>query len=188
MDAITALTQRVSAPKLIEPAPSADQLDSIRRAALRAADHGNLRPWRFLEVAGPGLEALGALYLDAGLLVNPDLNDAQQLRLRSLPLRAPMIVVAIAKTQAHPKVPREEQLLSAACAVQNMLNAAFAMELGAFWRTGEMALDRQVATGLGLNAGEEIVGFLYLGHVDGPIKQAPELNPTDFFEVWPKPI
>ncbi|BFM12031.1 nitroreductase family protein [Simiduia litorea] len=188
MDAITALTQRVSAPKLIEPAPSIVQLDSIRRSALRAADHGNLRPWRFLEVTGQGLIALGDLYLAAGLATCADLNDAQQLRLKSLPLRAPMIIVAIAKTQEHPKVPRDEQLLSAGCTVQNMLSAAFALGLGAFWRTGDMALDSFVAKGLGLDVGEQIVGFLYLGSVDGPMKQAPELDPIDFFQVWPKRV
>ena len=186
MDAIQALTMRVSAPRLGLPMPSEQQLSIIRRSALRAADHGNLRPWRFLEVVEEGLNLLGKLYLEAALLSDEGLNDAQQQRFKSLPLRAPMVIVAIAKIQDHPKVPRDEQLVSAGCAVQNMLNAAFALNLGAYWRTGELALSRHVAEGLGLMASEEIIGFLYLGSIEGAAKQTPQLDPEAFFSRWPK--
>ncbi|MBB3168729.1 nitroreductase family protein [Simiduia aestuariiviva] len=184
MDAITALTRRVSVAKLMAPAPTEAQLTIIRQAALRAADHGNLRPWRFLEVSGEGLHRLGALYL-AAMQCKKALSEAQQQRFKALPLRAPMVIVAIAQFTDHPKVPKEEQRIAAGCAVQNMLNAAFALGVGAYWRTGELADDLQVAKGLGLTESEVIVGFLYLGQPDGPLKRCPELNPKEYFQAWP---
>ena len=48
MDALQALHQRVSVPRLSEPAPKGDILANIQRAAFRAADHARMRPWRFL--------------------------------------------------------------------------------------------------------------------------------------------
>lgn len=186
MDAIKALTQRVSAPRLTAPAPDEQTLATIRKAAVRAADHGNLKPWRFLEVSGQGLHELGALYEAAGLAANAELNNAQRERLRGLPLRAPMVIVAIACVSEHPKVPREEQVMAAGCAVQNMLNAAFALAVGAYWRTGELARNRVLAGSLGLADSEEIVGFLYLGQVDGELRPAPVADLNAYFSRWPQ--
>ena len=50
MDAMKLLLERVSAVKLQEPGPSAEELDTILRTALRAPDHGRLRPWRFIVI------------------------------------------------------------------------------------------------------------------------------------------
>lgn len=50
-----------------------------------------------------------------------------------------MIVIAIAKYQEHPKVPRIEQVQSAGCSVLAMQQAAFAQGLGGVWRTGYFA-------------------------------------------------
>lgn len=185
MDAIQALTQRVSAPRLMAPAPDEVALHSIRLSALRAADHGNLRPWRFLEITGAGLISLGQLYQDAMSIENPELTDVQKDRYLALPTRAPMILVAICSPVEHAKIPRQEQLLSAGCAVQNMLNAAFALGVGAYWRTGAPAFSRGVAGGLGLAEHEEIVGFLYLGTVVGHLRDAPVLDTEQFFKAWP---
>lgn len=184
MDAITALTQRVSVPRLTGTVPAEAKLMQLRRAALRAADHGNLRPWRFLEISGDGLRKLGELFLSASQAGGETLSEAQQKRLLEQPLRAPLIIVAIACVQDHPKVPRDEQLMAAACAVQNMLNAAFALNIGAYWRSGDLAFHAGVKAGLGLDVGEEIVGFVYLGEPDGDLKPCPNLEPEEFFKQW----
>jgi len=46
MDALDLLLNRVSVTRLTEPAPDPAQLDLLFRAAMRAPDHGQLRPWR----------------------------------------------------------------------------------------------------------------------------------------------
>ncbi|MFZ3183474.1 MAG: nitroreductase family protein, partial [Pseudomonas sp.] len=59
MEALDALLNRVSVPRLTEPAPDAAQRELLFRAALRAPDHGQLRPWRFITVEGAAREQLG---------------------------------------------------------------------------------------------------------------------------------
>ena len=52
MQALDALLNRVSVPRLIDPAPTAEQREVLFGAAMRAPDHGHLQPWRFLTVEG----------------------------------------------------------------------------------------------------------------------------------------
>ena len=49
------------------PGPSDDQLDLILRAALRAPDHGAVKPWRFVLVRGADVPALVDVGVRAGI-------------------------------------------------------------------------------------------------------------------------
>ena len=185
MDALAALHNRVSVGALSEPAPDALQRENIFRAALRAADHGNLRPWRFLIIEGEARNRLGDIYLRASeAAASEALSDAQRERTLAMPLRAPMILVAITRLQEHPKVPFNEQRMSTAGAVQAMLTAAFAQGVGAYWRTGALAENREVARALGLADDEEISGFVYMGTPAKSPRPAPDLAVSDFFADW----
>ncbi len=185
MLALDALKNRISHGKLCAPGPSAEQRAEIEAAALRAADHGNLRPWRYLYIEGPGLDTLGQLFLQAASASNGDMEPAQKERFLKMPLRAPCIYVAIANIVDHPKVPREEQLMAAAASVQNMITAAYSLGVGAYWRSGELAFMPEVRRGLGLVESEEIIGFVYMGTPQLPNRTAPQLQVSDFFEKWP---
>ena len=58
MEALTLLHERSSMGKLAGPAPSREQLDALYHAALRAPDHKELMPWRFIEFSGAGLDSV----------------------------------------------------------------------------------------------------------------------------------
>lgn len=184
MQAIDALTQRVSCGKLSKPGPSEEQLEVLEKAALRAADHAGLKPWRFLLVSGEGLDALGALYVKAGEQQG-ELSDAQRDKYLKMPHRAPLVIVAIAEAKEHPKVPISEQLLATGAAVQALITAAYAQGLGAYWRTGALAYDEVVKKGLGVAQNESIVGFVYVGTPAVELKPTPLAERDKFFTVWP---
>ena len=101
-----------------------------------------------------------------------------------MPLRAPLLVVVIARVQAHPKVPASEQVIAAGCAAHGMLLAAHAQGIGAVWRTGDMAYNAHVAKGLGLAADEQIIAYLYLGTPERELRRAPEVRVEDFVSAW----
>lgn len=184
MEALDALLNRVSVPRLLDPAPNAAQRELLFRAALRAPDHGQLHPWRFITVEGDARVRLGELFAEAVLAGNPEAPAEALNKARGMPLRAPLLVVAIAAVQEHPKVPREEQVIAAGCAVHGMLLAAHAQGIGAVWRTGDMAYNARVAQGLGLAAHEQIIAYLYLGKPERELRQAPQLDPADFVSSW----
>jgi len=184
MQALDLLLNRVSVGRLLEPAPDAAQRELMFRAALRAPDHGQLRPWRFLTVEGEARARLGELFAQALLASNPAAKPEALDKARAMPLRAPLLVVAIARLGEHPKVPQEEQVLSAGCAAHGLLLAAQALGFGAIWRTGELTHNPKVRDGLGLSASEKIVGFLYLGSFEGERRTPPALQPADFVSAW----
>ncbi|MPY21741.1 NAD(P)H nitroreductase [Shewanella psychropiezotolerans] len=170
MDATELLLTRQSCPRLIAPAPDESQLKVILDAGVRVPDHGGLSPWEFIIAQGEGLNRLGDIFLQAAIENGAD--EAKQAKTQSMPLRAPMIIVVVAKPQPHGKVPELEQLIAAGCSTMAMQQAAFSLGLGGIWRTGDLAFDKRVHLSLGLSDGDQIVGFLYLGTqaVKAPLK------------------
>ncbi|MBJ2268331.1 nitroreductase family protein [Pseudomonas sp. MF6772] len=184
MQALDALLNRVSVPRLLEPAPTAEQREVLFAAAMRAPDHGQLRPWRFLTVEGAAREQMGTLLAEAARLQDPEAPQAVIDKAQNGPSRAPLVVVVIARLQEHFKVPKSEQLLAAACAAHGILLAAYAQDIGAVWRTGDLSYSAHVAKGLGLSAGEEVIGFLYLGTAQNPPRTAAKEDITAFVSAW----
>lgn len=178
------LLQRNSASLLTEPAPSDEVLNKMFTAAMRAPDHGNLKPWRFLVIAGDRRVDLGELFAVAALERMGNLTPEQTEKFVSQPMRSPMIIVVICSPVDHPKIPLIEQQNAAACAAFSLLLAAEAEGFAGIWRTGDNAFDQTVAHGLGLSADEEITGYIYLGTRKGPAKSLPEINPMDYVKIW----
>ncbi len=188
MDALEALTTRASPPGLVEPAPDGATLDRILRAAVRAPDHGRLRPWRFIVVAGPARIALGDVLAGAMRERDPGTAEVALAKERSKPLRAPLIVVVAATLREHRGVPAVEQIIATGAAAQNILVAAHALGYGGFWRTGAAAYDAFVKRALGLRDDDAIVGFLYLGTPAAAPVVMPTPDAAAFVTQWTGPI
>lgn len=178
-DVLTTLTERVSHGSLEAPGPSADEIELMTRAALRAPDHALLRPWRFVVVEGDRREALGVV-LHESLRLRGVTDEAQLAKALKAPLRAPLVVAVLLDYKAHLKVDRTEQVGSAAAATYAMSLAANALGYGTMWRTGQYATDPHVVEALGGSPQDEVIGFLYVGTRKGPSKNLPKLDPSDF--------
>ena len=173
-------------PRLGPPGPSPDDLRTILGGALRAPDHGMLRPWRFITIEGNARSAFGDVLAGALAARVPDVPAAAVENERGKPLRAPLIIVVAATVDPqHPKIPEIEQVTSTAAAAQNIALAAHALGFGCFWRTGQPAYDLTVKEALGLAPDDHIVGFMYIGT---PTEPAPDKGrrPTveDYLEAW----
>lgn len=179
MNAIDALTQRNSIAALSGPEISSEQLDTMLQAALRAADHGWLKPSRFIAVRGEQRNKLGQVFLETKEDWQ-EMSEVQQNKLANAPLRAPLILISVCSSKDHPKIPLIEQLHATAASTQNLINAAWALGLGAIWRTGSPAHNSKVAQALGLTENEQIVGFVYVGHRNQAPKPLPKLKVEDF--------
>jgi len=179
MDALKNILNRVSARKLSEPYPSAEEMEIVYKAALRAPDHAWLRTSSFIEVKEKGLKKLSNIFFNFGKTI-PDLSDDILNKYKNAPFRAPMIVILVNTYKEHPKVPAIEQKLSTAAAAQNIMLALNAMNYSCIWRTGKMAFNEMISGELGLNKNQEILGYLYIGTETGEKKKIPNLDIDDF--------
>lgn len=172
--ALAALLARASVPPRLmrEPAPDQAVLDLAVAAALRAPDHGGLRPARFVFVSGTAREALGALLADSLARREPGTPTERLDIERAKPLRAPLIVAAGAAIRHdRPGVPPWEQEASAAASTMNFLNALDALGFGAVWLSSGALRDAVVKQALGFDRGDTLLGWVYVG-TPGPDRPA----------------
>lgn len=170
--------------QLGEPAPTPEQLERLLAAAIRVPDHGKMTPWRLLTIRGAARAELGERLAAIHRRNDPATPDAVLAKDRDRFNFAPLIVVVIARVQPNPKVPEQEQVLSAGYVAYNLLLGAQALGYGAQILTGWAAYDRAVAALLGLADNERIVAFVHIGtaHEAAPERTRPA--PTDVVSEW----
>jgi nitroreductase len=162
VETLRAIQERHSTGRLAEPAPTAEQLDTLLGAADHAPDHKRLKPWRFIVLHGERKAALSETMVSSLLLRDPGAGEAALAKERGKLDRAPL-VIAVATARLDTPLPFEELLAATAAAIQNLLLAATDLGLGSMWRTGDSAYDPVVKAALGLQAQDFISGFIYLG-------------------------
>ena len=166
MDLLELLDSRRSTPsrQLGEPGPTPAQVERLLGAAIRVPDHGKLAPWRLLTIAGDARIALGEQLAQIHQRIEPDVAPALLAKDRERFSFAPLIVTVIARIdERHPKIPAQEQLLSAGCVAYNLLLGAQALGFGAQWLTGWAAYDARAAALFDLAPGERIIAFVHVG-------------------------
>jgi nitroreductase len=184
MNALDLMLSRESALKLESPGPSADELEQIFASAVRAPDHGRLRPWHFVVINSEQRERFGQLMADSLRRRDPSVSDAELKRERDKAFRSPVIVAVAAKVQRGHKIPEIEQIASASAAAQTIMLAAPALGYGAVWKTGAAAYDPTVKVALGLGAEDDIIGFLYIGTRAGGSSPIPRPEARQFVTNW----
>ena len=165
-DLLIALQSRRSVPSKQLGGPGPDEATQLRmlQAAARVPDHGKLVPWRLLTIAGETRAALGEKLAQIHQRIEPDIAPALLMKDRERFTFAPLIIAVIARIdEHHPKIPAQEQLLSAGCIAYNLLLGAQALSFGAQWLTGWAAYDADAAALLRLGANERIVAFVHIG-------------------------
>jgi nitroreductase len=187
MQAMELLLNRSSAVRLMGPGPPDEAIDKMIECAVRAPDHGRLRPWMFIVVREQMREQFGDVLAGHAKRRSPDATPEKLQAARQKAMRAPLIIVVVNKARPGDKIPRVEQLLSAGAAAQTILLAADALGYGAMWKTGSPAYDDEVKRELGLEPEDAIVGFLYIGtRVPEPPGRPALPRPVarDFVESW----
>tara|TARA_B110000438_G_scaffold174247_1_gene166479 strand:- start:2 stop:559 length:558 start_codon:yes stop_codon:yes gene_type:complete len=184
MDAIENILTRNSTNKLTMPFPTSEEMNIVYQSALRAPDHAWLKPSEFIEVTGNGLDKLSKIFSD---YVKDNIENLSQEKIEkytNAPYRAPMIIILVTNIVRHSKVPEIEQMLSTAAATQNILLTLNALNYGAIWRTGPLALNNNISNYLGLKKSQQILGYLYIGTPTTKPKKIPHVDINKFVTRW----
>ena len=139
MDALENIINRQSSRFLDEPIPDREQLQKIYQAALRAPDHANLKPSRFIEVSGLGLNKLSEVFVTYAKKHIENISAEKLEKYEKAPFRAPLIIILISET-APRAFYRGTALVYCNCWSEHFIGAE-RHEFFAIWRTGVFAFN-----------------------------------------------
>jgi nitroreductase len=159
--------------ELVEPGPSAAEIETLLTVASRVPDHGKLTPWRFILFEGEARLKAGAAIEAAFRAKYPDAKPEQIGYEQKRLARAPLVIAVVSRAGPHVKIPEWEQVLSAGAAAMSLVLAAHALGYGANWITEWYAYDRRVLEALGLKENEKIAGFIHIGTPVHPPEDRP---------------
>lgn len=168
-----------SAVMLAAPGPSQAEIETLIALAARVPDHGKLAPWRFI-VLPTAEKAQFAAKLEALAQARGDAKSVAKLAKLKTP---PVGVAVVSRTRQH-EIPEWEQLLSAGAVCTTFLYAALAMGYGANWITDWYAYDAEAKAILGLEPGENVAGFIFLGTSEEPPLERERPDPAALTSTW----
>ena len=171
------LSRRSSSAKAMTgPGPSPDQLRQILACGARVPDHGKLTPWRFIVFEGDGRARMGELLAGVVAETEPDASPERLTLERNRFLRAPVVIGVVSRVREAIPIPEWEQTMSAGACTMSIVIAAHAMGFVANWITEWCAYHPLVRERLGLQPGERIAGFVYIGHPAAPLEDRARPN------------
>lgn len=157
----TLLTRRSQvAAKMVEPAPSDAELETILKCGLRVPDHKKLCPWRIQIVDKTNQARIGALLENIKRAEGANATATEAAA--AFPQRAPLLLVVSTKITSD-KAPASEQFLSAGAVCQNILIATTALGYRGQWITDWPAYDPKVKAAFNIAPDDHLVGFLFIG-------------------------
>ena len=188
MEVTQAIQSRRSVGRVKQDPVPRELVEKILESAVHAPNHKITEPWRFHVFTGKGRGELARARAELARILAETEGEEEELaagrisRERKKAFRAP-VVIAVISRGGRDEVETLENYAACAAAVQNMQLTAHALGLATIWRTGLQAYHPYMREFFGLDAGDKIVAYLYLGYPDmeeRPRRREPASSKT----VW----
>lgn len=175
--------------RLAEPGPDAAQQHTILNAAAAAPDHGQLLPWRFIELPQARRGELAEVFAQALLERDAAATADEVERAREKAFRAPWLMLAVVDAERgdDAEVDLSERILSAGCAVQNLLLMATALGFGSALTSGKALKSEALRRLFGLGAAQQALCFISIGTVASQKPGRPRPLVADYFRRLGEP-
>jgi nitroreductase len=168
--------------KKIEPA--------VIRQLLELADwaptHARTEPWRFIVYENEAVQKFCADH--AGLYKANTLpekfTEAKYDKLLQMGNTVSHIIVACMKRTETATIPATEEFAAVAAAIENILLGAASLHIAVLWSTGGMAHHVSLKDYAGLGTDDAVLGILYLGYTDLPLKEGKRNIPLEQKVRW----
>ncbi len=183
---IESLQARNSVKLVKAPGPSEQEFTQIMQTAMRAPDHGRLRPWRFKRILPEQVDQLMDLAIKAMADEGNPYTDAKIATTRRWLDQAPVIMaVACYIDHSNERIPHQERVLATGAAVMNILNASNALGYAAYWSTGLGTYTQAVPEALGFDDLEyQFMGFVTIGTPIAEVRPKERPDYTEFYSEW----
>ena len=169
--------QTILPKRLGAPGPNVAELAAILQSAAHAPDHGQLTPWRFVLVPDTSRTLLADVFAEALLERDPDAAPEQLEQAREKAYRSPVLLLAIVDGErGDADIELAERMVSAGCAIQNMLLMATAQGYGSALTSGKALKASRLRALFRLAPGEQALCFVSIGTVVS--RKGARLRPT----------
>jgi nitroreductase len=173
--------QTILPKRLMEPGPNAAQLAQILGAAACAPDHGQVLPWRFVLLPQDVRPLLAEEFAVALRARDADALPTQLEQAREKAFRSPcLMLLVVDAARGDPEVDLAERLVSAGCAVQNILLMATALGFASALTSGKALKAAGLRRLFGLSANDHALCFVSLGTAMGSRPGRIRPRPADF--------
>jgi len=173
--------QTILPKRLLSPGPDALQLSMILGAAASAPDHGQLVPWRFILVPAAARGLLADQFANALVERDTEALAEQVEQAREKAYRAPLLLLVVVDgARGDASVDLHERIVSAGCAVQNMLLMATSLGYGSALTSGKALKSQGLRSLFALAAQEHALCFVSVGTVQSRKPQRSRPTPADY--------
>jgi nitroreductase len=188
LDVVRAIQTRQSINRVKQDPVSKESIEQVLESAVHAPNHKITEPWRFHVFTGKGRGELARARAKLAEILayeegeEPELVAGRVSRERKKTFRSPVIITVISLA-GRDEVETLENYAACCAAVQNMQLTAHALGLASIWRTGPVAYHPFMRDFFGLDDGDRIVAYLYLGYPDMG-ERARRRSPVSEHTVW----
>lgn len=143
-----------------------EQITELLQLADWAPTHANTEPWYFrVYTDGTTFGKQHAELYKANTPADSYMQMTYE-KLLNIPNQASHVIVCTMQRKPSTRIPVLEEIAATACAMQNILLGATALNIASYWGSGGMVHHPAMKRFLGLGYEDVVMGVLYLGYSD----------------------
>ncbi len=136
--------------------------------AIWAPSHGLVQAWNFKVFTGKALDRLYKYQQEVYKEITPEskFNAEKYQKIPDKSKKVSHVIAVIARRDPQKRFPKQEDLISVACAIQNIYLSLEAYGIAGYLSTGDICYALSMRKYLGLKDEDECLGFFTLGIAD----------------------
>lgn len=143
-------------------------IEKLLENASWAPSHGLVQAWHFKVFADDGVKRFFEAQKEIYKAITPkeQFFDFKYEAYSEKHKRVSHVIAIIAKRDPHKRFPKQEDIVSVACAVENIYLSLNAFNIGGYLSTGDLCYSDQIRDFLNLEPEDTCIGFFILGIPD----------------------
>ena len=163
-------------------------IEQLLENASWAPSHGLVQAWHFKVFAEDGVKTFYQVQQEIYKQVTPPEKyfDFKYKAYSEKWKRVSHVIAIVAKRDPYKRFPKQEDIVSVGCAVENIYLSLQAFSIAGYLSTGDICYSKQMQEFLQLNEDDEPIGFFVLGQPDEtavrpPRTRTPATQKTEWF-------
>jgi nitroreductase len=148
-------------------------IESMLENACWAPSHGLVQAWDFKVFTGEGVNSFYRLQQSIYKEITPSekYSETKYKKFTEKSNYVSHVIVIIARRDINKRYPKQEDIVSVACAVQNIYLSMQAYGVAGYLSTGDICYSSQMRARLKLGEEDECIGFFTLGFANTAIQR-----------------